>query len=437
MEQATVAPVHQTFGVGTHAPGTYINPEGEKHEIPNNIDMYLSTDTESSESTPPSKQRKMQTAEEAAARAAEEAAARAAEEKAEQQRQFDLLMVSVLDAFVPEKVFMGQARRLRASKIAMTVYEGWKTRMSASDEIRTSDLDKNCDIQSTLDKAIISCICRDQKQAWPYAAKSQQLYMEHTVKELNNFSPGNVMSSSVKMYAYVLFKRLLATFSGEHSKMESWFLAVPAGQFRENLHSFSEEAQDIAMHNGVMCTMYVMCLHFAFIMFEVEYLANDMYAAIVFWYAGTTTSFAKRKSQFKYDFALLQAATFKQLGYNVHVNFQDYMLGVQDLPLCLQTQEMMEQNKPALFEKEDKDDILQMLAELEKAHAEEFETDNCKYTEEDLNKSRPKRIVQICDVHERVCVCAREAEAAKNYKVAGEIKYAQQQLLKQEKLEWS
>jgi hypothetical protein len=34
-------------------------------------------------------------------------------------------------------------------------------------------------------------------------------------------------------------------------------------------------------------------------------------------------------------------------------------------------------------------------------------------------------------------VCAREAEAAKNYKVAGETKYAQQQLLKQEKLGWS
>jgi hypothetical protein len=68
---------------------------------------------------------------------------------------------------------------------------------------------------------------------------------------------------------------------------------------------FSENAKAIAMGNGILCTMFAMCLHFAFTMLEDEILANRTYAAIVFWHADSKTLFLERTQQFKEDFALL------------------------------------------------------------------------------------------------------------------------------------
>jgi hypothetical protein len=59
------------------------------------------------------------------------------------------------------------------------------------------------------------------------------------------------------------------------------------------------------MGNGILCTMFAMCLHFAFTMLEDEILANRTYAAIVFWHADSKTLFLERTQQFKEDFALL------------------------------------------------------------------------------------------------------------------------------------
>ena len=59
MNPEFVATVHKTIGVGNHTPGTYINPEGVKPEIQNNV-LALSPHP-----SHPLKKRKLQPAEEA------------------------------------------------------------------------------------------------------------------------------------------------------------------------------------------------------------------------------------------------------------------------------------------------------------------------------------------------------------------------------------
>jgi hypothetical protein len=311
----------------------------------------------------------------------------------------------------------------------------WKTWQLVSERKISQQMHEQCNIQEKIEKVILAHVWREQQKVnktdlGENGKKNQAHYLEHICEDLERFSLKH-LSPSVVGYAYVLFQRLLATFEGEYTEMESWFLEVPSDQFGTNLHSFSEKAKAIAMGNGILCTMFAMCLHFAFTMLEDKILVNRTYAAIVFWHADAETSFRERTKLFKEDFALLQAATLKRLQYNVHVNFQAYVAGIQDLPLWEQTLKQKKKNEPARFDKNAKDAILQMLRDNDKEHVTEFKPD--KYTQVAEGALQVSRLVTtvvkcaIC-VHRSECLCVREA---------GTTTYTQRQLREQEAKVWS
>jgi hypothetical protein len=340
------------------------------------------------------------------------------------------------------KAFQKLWDNFRKTHTAMSLAAKWKTCVLVSDRKISKQMHDQCNFQEKIENVILMCVWREQRKVnktdlGENGEKNQGHYLDHTYQELDRFSVYlndndlSHLSPSVVGYAYVLFQRLLATFEGKYTELESWFVnRIPSGQFGTNLHSFSEEAKAIAMGNGILCTMFAVCLHFAHTMLEDDDLKNRTYAAIVFWHADAETSFEERELLFKQDFTLLHRATLKRLGYNVHVDFQAYMAGVQDLPLWQQTQKQKAKNEPARFDQNDKDAILQMLRNNDKEHVTEFEAD--KYTqvaEGALQKSRLVTTAVQCYTcrHRSKCLCVP---------IAGTIRYTQPQLRKQEAQVW-
>jgi hypothetical protein len=400
MEQESVAPVHQTFGVGTHAPGTYINPEGVKHEIPNNVDMYLSTDTESSESTPPSKQRKVMDSVPAPAAASAQKWSDFANRYLKKARKKNA--VEVQEEWFQDPEVIAEMQRLweqftsvynktrgrgykffAAKPFAMKHYIGWGKCVKASNHETIKVWESQCEAHAVLEHVVPYKIVRAQMMLTPgeneadrkSKGKDTIQYLNHILNWLSR-ECDYYECPGVIMYATLLFERLQQKFGGEDAEMQDWFYKVDGkvvdkkngrvvldseGDPEQKLHSLSDTARQMAQQYGVLSIMFGMCAYLAFVHLQDESMGvlNEDYAQLIF-----------ARKRCKDDFIVLQAATLDKFDWKTHISVEEYVAGVQAFEDVEDHAAHVRASEK--FAQEDKDKILRMFADEEKAHTEEI-----------------------------------------------------------------
>jgi hypothetical protein len=234
--------------------------------------------------------------------------------------------------------------------------------------VRNDVWETDCDIQKPLQTPVfkmvwaaqmkLAChgICEEEVEENAYDYMQQNLAELMSILNMLNMT----CTSSVVTYAFLLFKRLRATFPKGDKQMHEWFFNLPAIQIGKILHMLSDLAHRIADTYGVLSIMFAMCLHFAMVQLEDDApFRTYFFTNMVFWYDESCVvefgELNKTRRERKRDFILLQRATLIQLNWATHISVKEYTEGVQALEG---------------IDQEEKEKILKMFDNQDQTHAE-------------------------------------------------------------------
>jgi hypothetical protein len=194
-----------------------------------------------------------------------------------------------------------------------------------------------CDMQTKLQTVVIKQLCTMP----PFCDKEDDF--KKIFKQLHIMHPKN---TSVPMYAYELFNRFKTTFKkagvSEYEAMSSWFQTIKISQ-----HA-------IYKRRDVPCLMFRMCVYLALVHLEDNMRKPKVYARFVW----NTATYVEEDKPALFSLVL---ATLDQFKWDTHVRFDSYAASYAASVKAL----------PGLPE-EDKQTMLEMLADDDKLHLAEF-----------------------------------------------------------------
>jgi hypothetical protein len=160
---------------------------------------------------------------------------------------------------------MGYCETLKETVTAVRAFESSQQHAQERDAdkcrcISLRDLwHEQCDMQTPLRELVLAKL--------EYKYSLSRVYIEKLLHEFDAWHKHAGPSTSLLVYAYVLFKRFKKTFK-RYESMDAWFMRIPVQEIGTNIESISNNAISFASKLGVQNVVFAMCVIVAHQMLE-------------------------------------------------------------------------------------------------------------------------------------------------------------------------